>query len=34
VQAWLRMRSKEGESSNDANKTAATARDLDEERGR
>jgi hypothetical protein len=34
VQAWLRMRSKEGESSNDDNKTAATARDLDEERGR
>ena len=34
VQAWLRMRSKEGESSQDAANTVATSRDLDEGRGR
>ena len=34
VQAWLRLRSKEGESSKDAANTATTARDLDEGRGR
>jgi len=34
VQAWLRMRSKEGESSQDANNTVAPARDLDEGRDR